>query len=97
LTAFLFYNDSGLIPFFISSNLFANENSLINLEKEKDGLINKYYERIDIARQDNLEDRVTLLDRTLNCFIDSKSKRDILNCKSDERKRIMDIVSGKNY
>ena len=86
-----------IILFFISSNLFANENSLINLEKEKDGLINKYYERIDIARQDNLEDRVTLLDRTLNCFIDSKSKRDILNCKSDERKRIMDIVSGKNY
>jgi hypothetical protein len=86
-----------IILFFITSNLFANENTLLDLEKEKNGLINKYYERIDIARQDNLEDRVILLDRTLNCFIDSKSKRDILNCKSDERKRIMDIVSGKNY
>jgi hypothetical protein len=86
-----------IILFFITSNLFAIENTLLDLEKEKNGLINKYYERIDIARQDNLEDRVILLDRTLNCFIDSKSKRDILNCKSDERKRIMDIVSGKNY
>lgn len=81
-----------IILFFITLNLFANENTLINLEKEKDGLINKYYERIDIARQDNLEDRVRLLDITLNCFIDSKSKRDILNCKADERKRIMDLV-----
>jgi hypothetical protein len=86
-----------IILFFITSNLFAIENTLLDLEKEKNGLINKYYERIDIARQDNLEDRVRLLDVTLNCFIDSKSKRDILNCKSDERKRIMDIVSGKNY
>lgn len=86
-----------IILFFINSSLFANENTLLDLEKEKNGLINKYYERIDIARQDNLEDRVRLLDVTLNCFIDSKSKRDILNCKSDERKRIIDIVSGKNY
>lgn len=81
-----------IILFFIYLNLFANEVNIFDLEKEKDGLINKYYERIDIARQDNLEDRVMLLDKTLNCFINSKSKRDILNCKADERKRIMDLV-----
>ena len=67
---------------------------IIDLQKEKAGLINKYYERIDIARQDNLEDRVLLLDKTLNCFINSMSKRDILNCMADERKRIMSLIKG---
>lgn len=81
-----------IILFIISSNVFANEVNIYDLEIEKDGLINKYYERIDLARQDNLEDRVMLLDKTLNCFINSKTKRDIINCKSDERKRIMDLV-----
>lgn len=81
-----------IILFIISSNIFANEVNIYDLEIEKDGLINKYYERIDIARQDNLEDRVLLLDKTLNCFINSMSKRDIINCKTDERKRIMDLV-----
>ena len=85
-----------IILFIISSNIFANEVNIYDLEKEKDGLINKYYERIDIARQDNLADRVMLLDKTLNCFINSKSKRDIINCKADERKRIMDIVRATN-
>lgn len=83
-----------IILFFITSNLFANEVNIFDLEKEKNGLINKYYERIDIARQDNLEDRVLLLDKTLNCFINSMSKRDILNCKADERKRIMSLIRG---
>lgn len=85
---------SKIILFFITSNLFANEVNIFDLEKEKNGLINKYYERIDIARQDNLEDRVLLLDKTLNCFINSMSKRDILNCKADERKRIMSLIRG---
>ena len=83
-----------IILFFIYLDLFANEVNVFDLEKEKDGLINKYYERIDIARQENLEDRVWLLDKTLNCFINSKSKRDILDCKADERKRIMSLIKG---
>lgn len=83
-----------IILFFIYVDLFANEVNIFDLEKEKDGLINKYYERIDIARQDNLEDRVLLLDKTLNCFINSMSKRDIINCKTDERKRIMSLIKG---
>lgn len=83
-----------IILFFIYIDLFANEVNIFDLQKEKDGLINKYYERIDIARQDNLEDRVLLLDKTLNCFINSMSKRDILNCKADERKRIMSLIKG---
>ena len=65
-----------IILFFIYVDLFANEVNIFDLQKEKDGLINKYYERIDIARQDELEDRVLLLDKTLNCFINSMSKRD---------------------
>ena len=83
-----------IILFFIYLDLFANEVNVFDLEKEKDGLINKYYERIDIARQESLEDRVWLLDKTLNCFINSKSKRDILDCKADERKRIMSLIKG---
>ena len=83
-----------IILFFIYVDLFANEVNIFDLQKEKDGLINKYYERIDIARQDNLEDRVLLLDKTLNCFINSMSKRDIINCKTDERKRIMSLIKG---
>ena len=83
-----------IILFFITSSVFANEVNIFDLEKEKNGLINKYYERIDIARQDELEDRVLLLDKTLNCFINSKSKRDILDCKADERKRIMSLIKG---
>ena len=83
-----------IILFFIYLDLFANEVNIFDLEKEKDGLINKYYERIDIARQDNLEDRILLLDKTLNCFINSMSKRDIINCKTDERKRIMSLIKG---
>ena len=58
-----------IIFFIISLDLFANEVNIYDLEIEKNGLINKYYKRIDLARQDNLEDRVMLLDKKLNCFI----------------------------
>ena len=82
-----------IILLIISLGLIANEVSF-NLEKEKDGLINNYFVRIDIARQKNLQDRVMLLDTTLNCFINSKSKKDIIDCKADERKRILDLIKG---
>ena len=83
-----------IILLIISLGLFAKEVSFVNLEKEKDGLINNYFVRIDIARQKNLQDRVMLLDTTLNCFINSKSKKDIIDCKADERKRILDLIKG---
>ena len=83
-----------IILLIISLGLFAKEVSFANLEKEKDGLINNYFVRIDIARQKNLQDRVMLLDTTLNCFINSKSKKDIIDCKADERKRILDLIRG---
>ena len=83
-----------IILLIISLGLFANEVSLANLEKEKDGLINNYFVRIDIARQENLQDRVLLLDKTLNCLINSKSKKDIIDCKVDERKRILNLIKG---
>ena len=82
-----------IILLIISLGLIANEVSF-NLEKEKDGLINNYFVRIDIARQKNLQNRVMLLDTTLNCFINSKSKKDIIDCKADERKRILDLIKG---
>ena len=83
-----------IILFIISFNLFANEANFVNLQKEKDSLINSYFTRIDIARQENLQDRVLLLDKTLNCLINSKSKKDIIECKVDERKRILNLIKG---
>ena len=53
-----------------------------------------YSERISIAKEENLGNRVALLDKTLECFKSSMSKRDILNCKVDERKRIMSLIKG---
>ncbi len=83
-----------IILFIISFNLFANEANFVNLQKEKDSLINSYFTRIDIARQENLQVRVLLLDRTLNCLINSRSKKDIIDCKAEERKRILDLMKG---
>ena len=83
-----------IILFIISLDLFASEVNFANLQKEKDSLINSYFTRIDIARQENLQDRVLLLDTTLNCFINSKSKKDIIDCKVDERKRILNLIKG---
>lgn len=81
-----------IILFFIISNAFSNEVDLLNLKKEKKALIDTYSQRIFEAEQVSLENRVALLDKTLQCFISSKSKRDITNCKNNERKRIMDLI-----
>ena len=83
-----------IILFIVSLNLFASEVNFADLGKEKDSLINSYFIRIDIARQENLQDRVLLLDKTLNCLINSKSKKDIIDCKVDERKRILILIKG---
>ena len=83
-----------IILFIVSLNLFASEVNFADLQKEKDSLINSYFTRIDIARQENLQDRVLLLDKTLNCLINSKSKKDIIDCKVDERKRILNLIKG---
>ena len=83
-----------IILFIVSLNLFASEVNFADLEKEKDSLINSYFIRIDISRQENLQDRVLLLDKTLNCLINSKSKKDIIDCKVDERKRILNLIKG---
>ena len=82
-----------LIPFFIIFELCAKEN-IVNLEKEKENLIFNYVERIESAKNENLEDRVIFLDKTLSCIIKSKTKKDITNCKNDERKRIMNLING---
>ena len=84
-----------IILFIATLNLFANnEIELFNLEKEKKGLIISYSERISIAKEENSEARIILLSETLNCLKASMSKRDILNCKANERKRILDLIKG---
>lgn len=82
-----------LIPFFIIFNLHANEN-IHELEKEKENLIFEYIKRIEASKNDNSEDRTNLLDKTLTCIINSKTKKDITNCKIDERKRVMSLING---
>jgi hypothetical protein len=85
---------SNLIVFFLISNMFANEADLMDLKRKKNGLINDYSLRIFEAEQKNLKHRIEFLDKTLKCFITSKSKRDITNCKIAERKTIMDLIKG---
>ncbi len=81
-----------LILFLVISSAFSNQDVFESLEKEKVALISSYSERIFEAKQDNLKDRVVLLDKTLRCLNNSMSKRDITNCKIDERKRIMQQI-----
>jgi hypothetical protein len=83
---------SNLILFFFISNLFANEADLIKLERKKEGLINDYSLRIFEAEQKNLQKRIQFLNKTLECFISSKSRKDITHCKIAERKLLMDLI-----
>ena len=62
------------------------------LEKEKTALINKYEIRVELARLDKFYKRVKVLSKTLSCFKNSRSKRDITACKVDENKRIMKLI-----
>jgi hypothetical protein len=85
---------SNLIIFFIVSNVFATESDLLDLQRKKEGLISNYSLRIFEAEQKNLNYRVELLSKTLKCFVSSKSKKDITNCKTSERKLIMSLIRG---
>ena len=67
----------GVILFFGFLSLFGNSSELREIEKEKEGLISRYIERIDEAKRENLPLRVKLLNTTLNCFYYSKSNKDI--------------------
>ena len=80
--------------FVIAVNLFGQETNFVDFEKEKNGLIDSYCERINVAIQENLQERVEFLDKTLSCFISSKSKKDIFDCKVNERRRILDFIKG---
>jgi hypothetical protein len=74
--------------------MFANEADLMDLKRKKNGLINDYSLRIFEAEQKNLKDRVLFLSKSLNCFITSKSRKDITRCKIAERKLLMDLIKG---
>ena len=69
----------------LCTSLYSNEFRLNDLSKEQKGLINKYEIRIKIAKAKNLYERINLLSNTLNCFKDSRSKKDITNCKNEEQ------------
>lgn len=64
------------------------------LKNEKAQLISNYKIRIEVAKIDKMHKRVQLLSKTLSCLENSRSKRDILRCKTDERKRIMKRIRG---
>ena len=80
--------------FFAILYSYGNENALLDLEKERLSLVNSYSVKIANAKKENLFTRAELLNTTLDCFKDSKSRRDISNCKVDERKRIMSMIKG---
>ncbi|UTJ07223.1 hypothetical protein [Arcobacter roscoffensis] len=80
-----------------STLLFANNNSDFSsefkkLKEEKQALIDRYEIRVEVARLDKMYKRVRLLSKTLTCFKNTRSKREIVQCKNDERKRIMEII-----
>lgn len=83
-----------LVLFFGIFSLFGNSSELREIEKEKEGLISRYIERIDEAKREDLPLRVKLLNTTLDCFYYSRSKKDINNCKVDEQKRINSLIRG---
>ena len=64
------------------------------LIKEQKALISKYEIKIKIAKAKSLYERINLLSQTLNCFKNSRSKKDITNCKTDEQKEIMEIIKN---
>ena len=85
----------------LSTLLFANNNSDFSnefreLKIEKQALIDRYEIRVEVARLDKMHKRVSLLSKTLTCFKNTRSKREIVQCKNDERKRIMDIIRKKS-
>jgi hypothetical protein len=81
-----------LLLIFITIGLSANSYKFKMLEEEKLELINKYEIRVEIARLDRFYKRVKVLNKTLSCFKNSRSKREITACKVDENKRIMQLI-----
>jgi len=61
---------------------------------EKNSLIDRYEIRVEVARIERMYTRVHILTKTLSCFKNSRSKKDLLICKADERRRIMKIIRG---
>ena len=78
----------------LCTSLYSNEFRLNALVKEQKSLISKYEIRIKIAKAKQLYERINLLTQTLNCFKNSRSKKDITNCKTEERKEIMEIIKN---
>lgn len=81
-----------MLLIFITIGLSANSYKFKMLEEEKLELINKYEIRVEIARLDRFYKRVKVLNKTLSCFKNSRSKREIAACKIDENKRIMQLI-----
>jgi len=77
---------------FITIGLNANTYKFKMLEEEKTELVNKYEIRVEVARIDRFYKRVKVLNKTLHCFKNSRSKREITACKIDENKRIMKMI-----
>lgn len=64
----------------------------MKLVEEKTALINRYEISVEITRLDRFYKRVKFLNKTLKCFKNSRSRREIIACKIDENKRIMNLI-----
>ena len=78
----------------LCTSLYSNEFRLNALVKEQKSLISKYEIRIKIAKAKQLYERINHSTQTLNCFKNSRSKKDITNCKTEEQKEIMEIIKN---
>lgn len=83
-----------LLLFLFNLTIFANDYAFDVLEKKKKSLINSYFSKIEKAVNDKLIQRALFLEKTLICFHNSKSNRELALCKIDERRRIMEMIKG---
>ena len=82
-----------LLVILFTTSLFANDYRFEKLVEEKTSLIDRYKIRVEVARLDKFYKRVKVLSKTLNCFKNSRSKREITACKINENKRIMNLIT----
>uniref|UniRef100_UPI004047559E hypothetical protein n=1 Tax=Aliarcobacter sp. TaxID=2321116 RepID=UPI004047559E len=83
-----------LLLFLFNLTIFANDYAFDVLEKKKSSLINSYFKKIEKAVNDKLIQRALFLEKTLVCFHNSRSSRELTLCKIDERRRIMEMIKG---
>ena len=72
--------------------VFALDSIFVELENEKQALIDKYSILTEIAKLDKNVERYFVLSKTLNCFENARSAGEIDTCKDEKRRILMKFV-----